>query len=331
MYKIYLLPGDLNDATDYYLNIIKEAIRSIGQSVIVVKDLKGVDYDDIIITIHPKAFYQVWRHNNKQRIIHWFQGVMPEEAVMLFEKQPIKMYPRKWLYTYLEKFVLKRAIFVFFVSNAMYCHYKKKYGYDKSNYLVMPCFNQLLDHNAFNEERYSRPSFVYAGSMSKWQCIEETLQIFKQIKNEIPEATLTLLTKEKEEALRILKIYDLLETEIKYVPYTKLNEELSKYKFGFIIRKNDPVNNVATPTKMNSYLANGVIPIYSNYIHDFKENLSSYSYLVAFSNVKECLSDLKVLEGISSYELYDEYQLIFKDYYNENKYVSLISEKLNSI
>lgn len=41
------------------------------------------------------------------------------------------------------------------------------------------------------------------------------------------------------------------------MPVSQLNEEHAKYKFGFLLRMDDVVNNVATPTKYNSYLTLG--------------------------------------------------------------------------
>lgn len=332
MYKIFLIDGDENDATDYYLHIISEAIRENNDECKKVYDLKSISNIDTVITIHPKAFFQIWKNNKRQPIIHWFQGLIPEEAMMLFENYPLKKYPRNWLYSFLERFILKRATFVFFVSEAMRQHYKEKYNYRKNNYIIMPCFNQLLNKKAFNESRYKKTTFVYAGSMSKWQCIDETLQIFRSIKSEIPSANLTLLTKEKDEAQRFLDKYGLYDAQIKYIPYTELNNELNKYKFGFIIREDNPVNNVATPTKMNSYLANGVIPIYSDYIYDFKKNLSGYKNLITYNgDINKCIQSIKHLDDVSPINIYHEYTIIFNKYYNENMYVNMISEVLKSI
>ena len=115
---------------------------------------------------------------------------------------------------------------------------------------------------------------MYAGSLSAWQNIDETLKIFKQIENIIPEATLTLLTEEKIKAQALIKQYDIQNAMVRYVSLNNLNEELLKHKYGFLLRKDIKVNNVSTPTKMNSYLSSGVIPIYSDAIKDFSKHIN---------------------------------------------------------
>ncbi|MFW2044353.1 hypothetical protein ACG9ZE_22230, partial [Acinetobacter sp. ULE_I053] len=117
----------------------------------------------------------------KQFIFHWFQGVTPEEAKMLFSNKRFQGNIR-WLYLSLfERFVLFFSKFNFFVSDAMLDHYKRKYNYRKNNFMIMPCYNQKLNINAFHDGKYKDPTFVYAGSLSDWQCINETLQVFKGI------------------------------------------------------------------------------------------------------------------------------------------------------
>lgn len=48
-----------------------------------------------------------------------------------------------------------------------------------------------------------------------------------------------------------------------------MSEALADVKFGFVLRNDVPVNRVATPTKLSSYLSAGVIPVFSKYLKDF--------------------------------------------------------------
>lgn len=50
-----------------------------------------------------------------------------------------------------------------------------------------------------------------------------------------------------------------------------MTDTLRDVKFGFVLRDDIAVNNVATPTKLSSYLSAGVIPIYSSALKDFYE------------------------------------------------------------
>lgn len=196
----------------------------------------------------------------------------------------------------------------------------------------MPCFNQKLELSAFNDEKYSKPTFVYAGNLAGWQCFSETIQLFKRIKEKIPEAELTIYTKEQEDAKQILRKYQVNAT-VKYVPYQQLNKELQQYKYGFIIREDIDVNNVATPTKMNSYMAVGIIPIYTNVVGAFKKNLSHLEYTVPL-NISTQKVDVDKLDLQKLYDLenkkikveevLNEYNRVFEIFYLEEYYIEKI-------
>ena len=329
MYKFYLLENDINEATSYYVDIIRKALEKQGEEVVYTSSLNNISFTDKVLTIQAKAFFYVWLRNRKQYIVNWYQGIVPEEAMCLFENSSSK-YVRKYVWTFWEKLSLKYAAKTIFVSKAMLVHYQNKYGYDKNNYFIMPCFNQELVQDSFRNSKYQRPSFVYAGSLSRWQCIEKTLEIFKQIKEVIPQSTLTLLTKEKDKAKYLCEKYG-INAEIKFVPSVQLQKTLQQYKYGFIVRDNIPVNNIATPTKMNSYMAAGVIPIYSDVIHDFNSVFSHLKYVISFSTVEDCISRIVEMEAnkIELKAILEEYNSIFQSYYSTNKYIDLIGPFLN--
>lgn len=327
MYKFFLQKTDLNEATYYYVEIIRKALILSGEEVEYVSSLKQIASSDKVLTIQAKAFLLVWLRNPKQYLTIWFQGVIPEEAMCQFENS-LSKYFRKALWEFLERFALRHAKKIFFVSETMLRHYKKKYGYAKNNYFIMPCFNQELDLSCFTVDKYKSPSFVYAGSMSRWQCIDETLLLYKKIKQQFPQATLTLLTKEQEYAKQLCEKYH-VETDIQFVPSNELQDKLKEYKYGFIVRDDITVNNVATPTKMNSYMAAGVIPVYSDVIGDFKSQFSGVSYTVSFHSIQECLDKIVELEKnpVCISKIKEEYADVFSNYYSTDKYLKLLNRE----
>ena len=323
MYKIYLLPGDENDATDYYLNIIAKALDNKGEECSRVYKLKDIESQDKVLVIQPKAFLKVLFKNRKQHIFYWFQGITPEEALLIFHGK-LEGRIRYLAYSFIERLVFKYAFFVLFVSQAMLKHYEKKYGYKKQNFFIIPCFNKKLNESAFFiENRYEKEAFVYAGSMSEWQCISQTLALFVKIKEDNPKASLTLLTKDERRAEELLVKFGLKDVVIKYIPYEELDAELQNYKFGFLLRENIEVNNVATPTKLNTYIANGIIPVYSNVILDFHENFRNLEYMISvdFNDFQSCIKLIREKKLVDSQKILLEYKSIFDSYYNEDFYL----------
>lgn len=321
MYKIYLRKGDLNEATSFYVEIIRKALIKLGEVVEVINSLDLLSSQDFVITIQAKAFVEVWLRNRKQNIINWYQGIVPEEAMCMFENSLTK-YFRYLFWNILEIVALNNAKGNIFVSDAMLVHYRHKYKYKKDNFFIMPCFNQNLKLASFTEEKYSRPSFVYAGSLSRWQCIDETLILYGSIKKRLPKATLTILTKETKRARMLCDKYE-VEATVKFVPSAELQNELSCYKYGFIVRDNIAVNNVATPTKMNSYMAAGVIPIYSDVIGDFQKVFNGLKYVIPFVQFDEAMEKVLRMEQdrIDCNYIKIEYKKIFDSYYSTDSYI----------
>ena len=331
-FKVLLRKGDDNDATHEYINILKDAAaKTIGATEIKsIYSVKEADSDDVLIIISPQAIianklFLTYKH----KFIYWFQGIVPEEIVFMFDGSYTKIKAKAFRYA--EKFILKNAHQILFVSEKLRQHYKNKYGYNKDNYIIMPCFNQALNESAFSETKYKKPTFIYAGSMAQWQCPDEMIRLFSKIKKQIPDATFTILTADQEKARELL-LQNKTEAEVKYIPLKELPTEMAKYKYGFLLRENMIINEVSTPTKMNSYMASGVIPIFSDVIGDFKNVFNTSNYAIACDNDHNKIIEqiIKIEHTCIDYQVVlKEYRDIFDSYYNRNMYVSLIAKKLS--
>lgn len=331
MFKIILFDGDKNDATLFYLNIIEKALLQAGETVEYIENVEEICQGDNVLTITPKAFWKVKMSRKANLIFNWFQGIIPEE-ITFYTYARWKKNLMKRVYSWLENYALSKSDFNFFVSEKMNLHYKGKYGYDRKCHVIMPCFNQLLLKDAFADEKYMRPSFVYTGNLSQWQCFEPMILLYKKIKEQIPLATLTIYTKEQEKAASILYKYGVKAT-VKYIPYIQLAEEIKQYKYGFILREDNIVNNVATPTKMNSYLASGIIPIYTNVIDSYRDNLSHLKYAIPLDVCNSGIEKLFFLENckIIGRDVFDDFKTAFVRYYNRDFYINDISKRIEPL
>ena len=329
--KIYL-PQDwmYGDATSFYVDILADAMKNKGYEVSKIKDIGTITTEDVVITVASYNVKEV-KTRNPQKIINWYQGVGAEEYFLFLSKKAndsiLKRVRNFISLSKADAYALKHCDYNFFVSDTMRKYYKKKHLYTKENYFLMPCFNQILNPEAFKDCKYNTPSFVYAGSLDGWQCFEKTVKLYSEIKKIIPAATFTVMTASQDEARKILDQYG-VSAEVKYVSYDKVDEELRKYKYGFIIREDNIVNNVATPTKMNSYLANGIIPIYTNVVGAFKDNIGNLRYSVPLTTKNVGLDKLYDIEKlkISKNDVFTEYEKLFNLYYNRDYYVEVIAK-----
>ena len=329
---LYLDPRSLNDATSYYLDIIRRAATDLGYIFHISESIKEIKSMDVILTITTNNFIKGLVLRPFCKTLFWSQGVDPEES-LLRENNFFNYYAKNII----EFIALRFPGIKFFISEAMLDHYNNKYGFCSLNYIIMPCYNLHYEKSKnFDMARYEIPSFVYAGSLSIWQNIDETLQVYKLIENKIPGATLTLLTEENKKANSLIRKYNIRSANVKYVALKELNLELLKYKYGFLLRKDILVNNVATPTKMNSYLACGLIPIYTNAIKDYSENINLNNFNLKIKTTSSIAETAKTIinfeNSVKDFTHLDiEIQNIFNDYYNDNKYIKQIISKLKRL
>ena len=326
MYYFYFSEG-LSAATEFYVNMIRDALLKRGEKVSYTQNLKGIPMHSKILTINDKDFYIAYKFKKPSLTINWFQGITPEEISLMFDRN---LYTRLKVIgrTYTERFAVRHSDFNLFVSEQMLEHYKNKYGYSGKEHVIMPCFNSSLQDDVFYTSRYENPSFVYAGNLAAWQCFEKTITIFKNLKKFLPDATLSIFTFEVDKAKRILA-QNGVEAEVSNKSVIELNIELRKHKYGFIVRDDIAVNHVATPTKMANYVGAGLIPVFSNSLKAFNQNLKS-EYLISFSNEQECVEKILEMEkkNINIEQIKGDYELMFSKYWNEKSYIEKLLSTL---
>jgi hypothetical protein len=334
--KILYLGSYSLDAVEYYVNLLAEGVsKKFGKEVESISDISNIDSDDIVIVLDAKSHFLVSRKHKKCKVISWFQGVLPEENKMTNPKFNFVNFLRiKW-WEFLEKFSLNHSFCNVFVSEEMRQHYIKKYKYKpKTNDIIIPCYNKSLNKECFIQERYKKANFVYAGSLDSWQCFEETLQLFKDYQAIDASATLSVLTKEIDKAKELLKKYDLENVEVVYVPYKEVDKKLQEFKYAFLLRQKHIVNNVATPTKMNTYMANGLIPIFTDSVGFYSRVIpKSDGILVSDQFDKNRMENVKAIQSYQqkitdAFQLKQQYEAFFDLHYNKDKYIGDIINKI---
>ena len=319
----------VNDAVQYYLQIISEALTNRPRFD-VSENLREAKSSDVIVTYFVKDYFVARIKNPRSTIINWFQGILPEESYM-WQKSKLRYY----MYSFMEWFCLRTCDYSFFVSNAMLGHYQQKYNYKSSKHFIMPCFNAHLKNNLKLKE--NKPSFVYIGSLSTWQCLDKTLDLFKEINKDIPTATLEILTNKQEEAKQLLKNNNIVNASVNYVSLEELPDYLLKFKYGFLIREDININNVATPNKLSTYMASGVIPIYSDVIESFKIHLKDVKYKITLpskfdlESSKDQVIAFEKNDNIDYVEMYNDYGKLFNGFYNKDQYIEQIRPALKQV
>lgn len=188
-------------------------------------------------------------------------GVVPEEFRMHHDYYNAVKYERQ------EEYAFAHAGRIVVVSGVMQRYLEQKYRNHRSPVFVhFPMFPNFVPF--LGEKGNSRPIAVYAGGLHKWQQPEKTLgsMIAAQAN-----CTSYFLSPDPETAAEIAAEIDPGNSIVfDSMSHDALMRFYRKCDFGYILREDSVVNNVACPTKIVEYLANGIIPIIdSDQIGDF--------------------------------------------------------------
>lgn len=309
------------EVTSHYLDVIYKGLKKKGVEVDMIKSYKAISSKDIILVSNPIDILLLWLKGYRKFIL-WLQGLPAEESYM---RNSSKL--REYLLGLIDKFALKHSKFIFFVSEAMKKYVVHKYKIDIRNFYIMPCYNDLIDESSFIvKDKYSHNTFAYIGSLSEWQCFEETIKLYKQVVEIYPDSHLFVYTKEKEKGERILKDNGIDNYVIESLTPQQLRIALKQIKYGFVLRKDHPVNNVATPTKISNYMASGVIPITTKAVTDFCSKTKNNKNVCILQDENDINGLLSFLEKKTDvYNLSQEYKTLFSSYYNDEYHIANIS------
>ena len=308
-----------------YLDVIKEALERVGYECEYIKSLENVPKKDLIVFPMGKDAFKYYLKGYRN-IMLWQQGATGAESFMRHHSKI-----RRAILNYMDCFVMKRAKMIFYVSQYMRSYYEKK---ARNNFAgksyVMPCFNEQLDSGVFNKKDYSKKVFTYVGSLDLWQCFNETADVYAEIEKQIPDAFFKVLTFNTEKAEQILSEKNIKNYSVACVPKEQVKQELEGATYGFIIRHDIDVNRVATPTKISSYLAAGVLPVYSSCLRDFQKQAEGKSFAFEL-NPGEKLDDLVqyVNKGVNKDTVQKEIEDLFDTYYSKENHVKNIMTLAN--
>lgn len=328
--KLWIIKEDNDEVTMEYMGMIYEAGINIGIESHIVDYKVAIEKSskkDCFFSITSTTFLKL-RFSGRKNVCLWLQGIVPEESFLRNNSLL-----RFKVLSSIEEFSLKQAKYILFVSEEMRGHVIKKYNIKNINLnLIIPCFNTAINKKSFYDQKYKDNIFCYAGGISVWQEFDSVLESYRSIeKKGLKNCKLLLLVPDQDLALLKIKEYGIQNYEIDYVSVEKLNNRIKSAKFGFLFRKNILVNNVATPTKISTYLANGIIPIFSDALTPFYNASSNMKYVIPLHEYRELNEKIINFLDIKSDDVWCEYNRFFEKYYNRQFYINQISNDLKRV
>ncbi|HIF9375643.1 TPA: hypothetical protein ACX6RV_003549 [Photobacterium damselae] len=185
-----------------------------------------------------------------------------------------------------------------FVSESLYFQHKP---YMKTKFFrIIPClvdsklfyFSESLRNKARNDLgiTLNENLYIYSGSMVPYQGVSEQILIYKKIL-ENPLNKIIILTSMVDEANQVLSNILNDRITIKNACFTKMNYYYNASDFSFLIRDNNRLNYVASPTKFGEYCLCGLFVI----MNDTVEQARSISLRINnYVNVKDAFNKEKL-------------------------------------
>lgn len=301
--------------TDWYIRSIGSVFANLGFSVEYVDDctkVGSIHCDLYFVSVAKSAAILAFK--GCRHLVYWAQGIAPEEDFLRFNSRL-----RERALAACEKTALRHSERIFVVSNSMLCHFEKKYRLNlREKSFIAPCCNENLHvESFFAMGKYDRPIFTYAGGLSKYQCIDQMLDLFSAIRDTIPDAKLLFYTWDVLKAKELVLKHNISNVVVESKKQDELSEALSCAKYGFVIRDDITVNRVATPTKISTYMSNGVIPVVSSCVESFAEASHGLEYVICRpdADMVGVICDMESRE-IDASEVLCEYQGFFDRYFN---------------
>ncbi|MCK4507656.1 MAG: glycosyltransferase [Desulfuromonadales bacterium] len=183
----------------------------------------------------------------------------------------------------LETRIISNAGQVICVSEAMKEMAMNKYKIADGKVTVIPCCadeKQFVCNQELRERGRERFGFngkfivIYSGGLNHWHCSEELFDLVGRVLRSVQKAFFVVLTPQQDEAKSLAS---------KYLPDGRFRVDevcrddvpgyLGASDLAIILRHNDPVNNVSSPTKIAEYLMAG-LPV------ALTQNIGDYSSFV---------------------------------------------------
>jgi len=231
--------------------------------------------------IHGQALYSTMhilriRQKLNAKVVFEVHGASPEETEMSGGHPNRIKKLEEW-----EKEAFRSADHFNFVSYKMRDYFQKKYSLNFINYSIIPCCVHtekfVMVWNEREQKRHElglndKIVIAYLGTLTVWQWPEAMFTLFEQIHKKRKDTFFYLLVpgSDHDKALELIHKHNISDDSyrLEEVPHDKVGAFLGIADIGLLLRKQHPVNYVASPTKFGEYLAAGVPVIVTDEIGD---------------------------------------------------------------
>lgn len=320
---------DVNDATRHYLQLLRMGCERAGLRYLGLgNDESLARQASDLLTINIPFAHRAMSSFPSTRIHHWFQGL--ESVERAYIHGGIKGWAQGLIFRRVEHRLLLRARSLIFVSEAMREHYASRASFQARAH-VLPCYTHTQLPFAGTDNRYAVPNLAYAGSLHRWQCVPDMLEVFKCLRASKPDARLTLYTREVQAARALCERASLgAEVAVTEASFEALPSLLQRHAYGLLLRESMLINEVSTPTKFSTYLAAGLIPVLTGHTPALNALNVSPSHLI---RVPEPHAHQAIANAILAHldrppapkAVHEDFAGVFTQTFNDERQIALLT------
>lgn len=195
--------------------------------------------------------------------------------------------------TFCEKMYLSYADGALVVTKALEEYTRKRYKLsERFKFYIIPCATSSLgiENDEYQEYRIKyrqkygikddEVAFIYSGGISPWQCIEETIEVYRKLQSQIKQKSKLLIF-----SFNIDAIKHLLEgIEVIHDRYSpdELSKALCAGDYAFLLRQDNLTNNVAFPNKFLEYVQGGMKIITTPYVYEISQQVQDFEFGILY-------------------------------------------------
>lgn len=192
------------------------------------------------------------------------------------------------LYKLLKRSEKKAVVYadgIMAVSHALKNYLGGQYGVTDKRYFIIPCAigkttlsaDKIEDNRAVYRQKYGVKDdeilFVYSGGLSAWQCTDRSVALFKEIRQELPNAKMLFLTGNTEVVKQKYSSDGII---VDSAPVELVNDVLCAGDYAFMLREKSFTNEVAYPNKFIEYVSSGMKVVATENVVDVADQIRKF-------------------------------------------------------
>lgn len=197
----------------------------------------------------------------------------------------------------------------FTVTPALKEYVEKRYGVNSdAKFIIAPCATSKIEESYIDDyagyrkeyrEKFGiQPNervFIYSGGVSSWQCIEETLGLYRRIKQKNSNTRMLVFSHNINEVKKLIREDDDIQA-YRFDP-EELKKALCAGDYAFLLRRDCITNNVAFPNKFLEYVLSGMKIITTPYLYEIADQVKENNLGLLYKMDGDIDSLIQNIEG----------------------------------